>query len=280
MARSNASETTDDCCFEALGNALFERTKPILQEAPTRLDGTEFGRVGRQEEQSSLRALNQPANLGCVMSTQIVEYDNVTGIEARDKSVTHEVDEPGAVDGAVERLMSQDTICAHGSDDADVLAPVGWPMIDDTLTTRRSSIQGRHRDVAARLVDEDQPVRRDAFDLFEEGDALFLDVVPEELRRSEALFFRVIPARCSERNMLERLRSTPYLARQVSLSWSSVASGISATSRIRSGNCCSEILGGNPPPAASGTTCPNSRWRRRSRETVASPTPNLCASSK
>ena len=214
------------------------------------------------------------------MGTEVVEHYDISRIEARNESTTNEVDEPRTVDGTVERLVGQNAVSPYGSDDADVRAPVGWSMVDDTLATRGSTLCGRHRDVAARLVDEDQPVRRDVFDLFEEGGTLLLDVVAELLRRPETLFFRVTPARCSERSMLDRLRSTPYRVRQQSLSWSSVASGISATSRSSAGNWTSEILGGKPPPAISGTTCPNSRWRRRSRETVASPTPNLCANSK
>ncbi len=262
------------------GTRSFEGSKPVLQEAPARLDRTEFGRVGRQKEQAGLGTFDQTTNFGRVMGTKVVEHDDISGIEARNEAVTNEVDEPRPIHGAVERLVGQNPIGAHSSDDADVFAPVGGPMIDDTLTTRSSAIRGRHRDVAARLVDEDQTVRCDVLDLFEEGGALLLDVVPELLRRPEPLFFRVTPARCSDRIMLDRLRSTPYRVRQVSLSWSSVASGMSATSRSKSGNWSSEILGGKPPPAISGTTCPNSRWRRRSRETVASPTPNLCANSK
>ena len=280
MSRSHASEAPYDGCFEAFRNTLFERTEPVFQEAPARLNGIEFGRVGRQEEQVGVRAFHQRADFWRVMGTKVVEHDDVSGIETRDESVPNEVDEPRTVDGSVERLVGQDAVGAYGSDDADVLAPVGGSMIDDTLTTRRSAVCRRHRDVAARLVDEDQPVRRDVFDLFEEGGTLLLNVAAELLRRPETLFFRVTPARCSERSMLDRLRSTPYRVRQQSLSWSSVASGSSATSRSSAGNWSTEILGGKPPPAISGTTCPNSRWRRRSRETVASPTPNLFANSK
>ena len=280
MPRSNAPESAHNGVLETSWDSLLERSKPILQEAPARLDGTEFGRVRRQEEQSGLRAFHQRADLRRVMGTEVVEHYDISRIEARNESTTNEVDEPRTVDGTVERLVGQNAVSPYGSDDADVRAPVGWSMVDDTLATRGSTLCGRHRDVAARLVDEDQPVRRDVFDLFEEGGTLLLDVVAELLRRPETLFFRVTPARCSERSMLDRLRSTPYRVRQQSLSWSSVASGISATSRSSAGNWTSEILGGKPPPAISGTTCPNSRWRRRSRETVASPTPNLCANSK
>jgi hypothetical protein len=236
MPRSNAPESPHNCGLETSWDALFERSKPVLQEAPARLDGTEFGRVGRQEEQSGLRAFHETANFGRVMGTKVIEHDDVSGIETRNEPVTNEIDEPRPIDGTVKRLVGQNAVGAHGSDDADVFAPVGRSMIDDTLTTRCSAIRRRHRDVAARLVDEDQPVWRDAFDFFEEGGALLLDVVAELLRRPETLFFRVTPARCSERSMLERLRSTPYRLRQVSLSWSSVASGMSATSRSRSGN--------------------------------------------
>jgi hypothetical protein len=214
------------------------------------------------------------------MSAQVVEYDDVTWVKPRHQSFADEVDEPWAIDGAIKRLVSENSVGSDGSDDADVLAPIGGLMIDDSLPARRAAVRWRHRDVAARLVDEDQSIRRDFSDFFDERDALVLDAFPELFRRAETLFFRVTPARCSDLSMLDLLRSTPYRARHSSLSWSSVASGITATSRSKSGNCSSLILGGNPPPAASGTTWPNSRCRRSNRETVASPTPNRCDNSK
>jgi len=101
MPRGNSAKSPHNGSLETSWNTLFEGSKPVLKEAPARLDRTEFARVGRQ---------------------------------------------------------------------------------------RCSAIRGRHRDVAARLVDENQPVRRDAFDLFEECGALLLDVVPELLRRAEPFF--------------------------------------------------------------------------------------------
>src|SRR6478609_7457067 len=280
MSGCDATQSANDRGLEACRNALFERPKPALQKAPARLDRAEFGRIRGQEQQTGSRTLHQGPHLRCVMGTKVVEHDNVTRVEARNEPTANEVDKLGAVDRTVESLVSQHAVGAHGTDDADVLSPVRWLVIDDALTARRSAISRGHRDVAARLVDEDQSVRRDALDLFEEGDALRFDVVAELLGRPESLFFRVTPARCKERSMLERLRSTPWRVRHASFNRSREASGISATSRSSSGNWSSEILGGKPPPAASGMTCPSSRWRRKSRDTVASPTPKRCANSK
>src|SRR5450432_696915 len=151
MPGSNAPESPHNGGLETSWNALFERSQPVLQEAPAGFDRTELGRVGRQEEQSGLRAFDQTANFGRVMGTKVVEHYDISGIEARNEPATNEVDEPRSVDGTVERLVGQNAVGAHGSDDADVFAPVGGPMIDDTLTTRCSAVCGRHRDVAARL---------------------------------------------------------------------------------------------------------------------------------
>jgi hypothetical protein len=241
MLCRDAPQSPYDRSLQASGHTLFERPEPVLQKRPARLDGAEIRRVWRQEQQPSSRAFHQGAHLRCVMCAKVVEHDNVARIQPRDEPTADEVDKLRAVHGAIEGLVSQDAVSTHGTHDADVVSPVGRLVIDDALTARRPPIRRRHCDVAARLVDEDQPVRRDGLDLFKEGDALRFDVAAELLRRPEALFFRVTPARRSERSMLERLRSTPWRERQASFSWSSVASGISATSRSSSGNWPSEI---------------------------------------
>lgn len=280
MPGSDAAQSAYDGGLEAIRDALLELSEPILEEGPAGLDRTEVRGVRRHEEQTSPGVLHQGADLGCVMRAKVVEHDDVARIQSRAEPTANKFDEFRPVDGAVEGLVGQDAVGTHGADDADVLSPIGGLVIEDALAARRPAVGRRHGDIAARLVDEDQTVRRDVLDLFEEGGALLFDVAAELLRRPETLFFRVTPARCSERSMLERLRSTPWRVRHSSFSWSRVASGISATRRSSAGNWSSAILGGKPPPAGSGTTCPSSRWRRRSLETVASPTPKRCANSK
>jgi hypothetical protein len=280
MLRGHATQAPYDRSLEVSRYALLEGSEPVFEEGPAGLDGTEIRRVRRKKEQASARVLHQGTDFGRVVGAKVVEHDNVARIQSWDEPTANEVDELRPVDGAVEGLVSQDAVGTYGPDNADVLSPVGWLVIDDALTTRRPTVGRRHGDIAARLVDEDQSVRRDVLDPFKVVDALCLDVAAELFRRAETLFFRVTPARWRERNMLERLRCTPCRALHSSFSWSRVAFGISATSRSNSGNWSSEILGGNPPPAGSGTTWPSSRWRRRSLETVASPTPKRCANSK
>ena len=278
--RSHALKSSNDGGFEAGRNPLLEAPEPVLEEAPAGLDRAQVRRVRRQKEKSSLRTFHQVANFGRVMGTKVVEYYDVTGVEPGNESAANEADELGAVDGAIEGLVREDAVVANRADDADVFAPVRGPVVDHPLAARSATIGRGHGDVAARLVDEDQPVRRDARYFLDKGDALFFDVLAEELRGPETLFFRVTSARWRARNMLERLSLPPWSSTQASFSWSSVASGSLATNRSNFGSCSSEIRGGNPPPGASGATCPRARWRLRSRETVASPTPNLCANSK
>lgn len=242
MLRSHATQASYDRGLEASRYALLEGSEPVLEEGPAGLDRTEIRRVRGKKEQACSRFLHQGADLRRMVGAKVVEHDNVARIQSWDEPTADEVDELRPVDGAVEGLVNQDAVGTYGADDADVLSPIGRRVIDDALTTRRPTVGRRHGAIAARLVDEDQPVRRDVLDLIEVVDALCLDVAAELFRRAETLFFRVTPARWRDRSMLERLRCTPWRVLHSSFSWSRVASGISATSRSNSG----ELVFRNP----------------------------------
>ena len=115
----------------------------------------------QQKQQARLCTFHQRADLRRVMRAQVVENDDVARVEPRHQAFADEVDELWAIDGAIERLVSENSVGSDSSDDADVLAPIGGLMVDDSLPARRATICRRHRDVAARLVDEDQAIRRD-----------------------------------------------------------------------------------------------------------------------
>ena len=92
---------------------------------------------------------------------------------------------PRAVHGTVERLVSENSIGSDGSDDADIFAPVARLVVEDALPTQRPAIRWRHGDIAARLVDEDQPIRVDGFDFFDERDPLVFDALAKLFGRAE-----------------------------------------------------------------------------------------------
>jgi hypothetical protein len=214
------------------------------------------------------------------VSSEIIEHHDITGIEPTNQATAYEFNESRTVHCAFEGLMGEHTVNPDSSDHAEIFAPVGGFVIEHPLPARRSPIRRSHRDVATGLVDEDQVLEWDFRDGFPESVSLLADVRTKLLRRAEAFFFRVTPARCRARSRLERLSSPPYLSSQASRIASSVASGRSATSRTSLSNWSSAIRGGKPPPGASGSTLPRSRRRRSSRDTVASPTPKRCAKSK
>lgn len=80
MPGCNAPKSPHNGGLKTIWNALFESSEPVLEEAPAWLDRTEFGRIGRQEEQAGLGTFHQTANFGRVMGTEVVEHDDISGI--------------------------------------------------------------------------------------------------------------------------------------------------------------------------------------------------------
>src|SRR4051794_21236739 len=102
MSRGDPPQAANDGSFESVRESLFEGSEPMLQEAPARLNGTEVGRIRWQEQQARLGAFDQPADFGRVVGTQVVEYDDVARVEARDQSFADKFDKLWTVDGSVE----------------------------------------------------------------------------------------------------------------------------------------------------------------------------------
>jgi hypothetical protein len=214
-----------------------------------------------------------------MVSSKVVEDNNSAAMDSRAQHILHEVNEAWLVHRADHRVMAHDAVSADGADHRDVFAPIRGLLIANSNSARRTPVGRRHRDVAARLVEEDQVVDVDGTYLFEERATLFLDVGAVLLGGSERLFFRVIPARASARFMLDSLSSTEWREAQTSHNSATVRSGFSATSCTNNGRLSSLISGGFPPPRGSRSTLPRSRLRRRSLETLAAPTPNVSATS-
>src|SRR5690606_14573441 len=127
-------------------------------------------------------------------------------------------------------------------------------VVVNVFPPQRPAVLSRHLDIAAGLVEEDDVVPVDAVhQLLERGARLF-DVGPELLRRPEAFFFLVMPARRSARAMTERLTSTPTASSHTSQSSYCVASRCFSTRARSVGSCSSVMSPGFPPPCGSATT--------------------------
>jgi hypothetical protein len=89
---------------------------------------------------------------------------------------------------------------------------------------------------------------------------------------------RVMPRRRTSRHMVERLISTPVRVARAAINSSCVASGRARKSSPRTRCSASATRLETPLAWGSGSTEPVSRARRRTRFTVARPTPNRSAS--
>src|SRR6186997_174855 len=131
----------------------------MLYEAPARCDGAEVRRIGREENELRALRFDELADDERVVGTQVVEHDDIAGIEPSTEPAANEFDEARTVDGADKRLMAEHAIAAHGTDDGEILAPVCGLVVVNASAARSASVRRSHGDVAPRLVDEDEPGR-------------------------------------------------------------------------------------------------------------------------
>lgn len=277
MLSADAEEGILDPSSELIRRSKGEFAKVMFDEAPARLDGAEIGGVRGQEHEFSALGFNELADYRSVVLAKIIQNDNVAGVEARTEPLAKEVDEALGVDRAQEGLMRQDSVGPYGSNHREVLARPQRLRVEDALAAQGAAVVQGHRDVASRLVDEDQPSWVDAGHSGYERCALVPDVRAVLLRRTKPFFFQVKPALSRARCMAERLRFVPRRRCHSSQSSATVRSAFSATRAFNWPYSAAEIRGGKPPPWGSGSTSRVSRSRRSHRDTLASPIPNNSA---
>ena len=248
-----------------------------FDEAPQWFDRVEIGRVWRQQDELGACGVDELPGAQRLVRQEVVQKDDVALSKLWDELMLDEVDEPGRIHRSDERALADDRIAADRRDGGDVPAPVVGAIVVGTVAAQCPRIGRRHREVAARFVEEDQPLRRDRLDPLDETDSAVVDVQTIKLRGSEAFFFQVSCARLSARNMADRLSWAPRDRHHSRRSSSTVRSGASRTKARNSGSSSSAIFAGIPPACASGSTLPRSRCLRSTLDTVASPIPNSSA---
>jgi len=178
VTRANAFENVRNRAAQVFGGAMCEAAQVMLYEAPARFDRTEIGRVRRQEEEASTHRFHQFPDDGCVVGSEVVQDDHVAGIEARRERVAHELDESRAVHGTDEELVTENAVCAHSADHRKVLAPVPGLVVVDALASWGAPVGHAHREIAAGLVEHDEPIQLNLAQRLPELDALRLDFRP------------------------------------------------------------------------------------------------------
>jgi hypothetical protein len=275
--RADTKEGVPNAGPESLSRSKGELAKVVFDEAPARLDGAEIGRIRWQKHELRTLRLNELANQRGAVLTEVVHHDDVAGVETRTETFANEVYEALCVDRTHESLMTQHSVDSDGPDHREVVTRFQRLRVDDALTSNGASVSQGHRDVASRLVDEDQPTGIDIGHRGYVRRAVLPDVRAILFRRTKPFFFQVKPAFSKERCIAERLSGVPCRRSHSLQSSTTVRSGFSATNALRVPYSDSAIRGGKPPPCGPGSTSRVSLSSRSHRETLASPTPNSSA---
>ena len=114
---ADAHEDVADALTESLSCSVTETAQVVFDEAPAGLYGAEVGRIGRQEYELRALGFDQLAHDRCVMRAEVVEHDDVAGVETRAKAFSDVFDEAGAVDWTDEGLVAEHAVVAHRPDD-------------------------------------------------------------------------------------------------------------------------------------------------------------------
>lgn len=162
----------------------------VLYEAPARLNRAEVGRVGWKKQQAGADTLDELADSGSVVGSEVVEHDDIAWVQPWTEGLTHELDEPRPVHGTGEDLMAKYAITAHGADDREVAAPVAGLVIDHPFAAQGASVREAHCEIASGLIDYDQPIERDFSEFLTERGPLFLDLLALLLTCTKAFFSR------------------------------------------------------------------------------------------
>ena len=125
-------------------------------------DRVEIRGVLGQEEQLGTGGADRLAYGLALVTAEIVDDDDIAGLQGGDENLLDVSAEARAIDGAVEHPWGIDAIVAQGSQEGHGLPAALRNLGVEPLTARRPSPERRHVGLGPGLVDEDQALRRDA----------------------------------------------------------------------------------------------------------------------
>jgi len=122
------------------------------------------------------------------MGTEIIEHDNVSGSECRDKDLPDIELEQFAVDWAVDDPRRVDAIMAQGGEEGHGLPMTIRNHRSQSLAARPPASERRHVGLHPGLVDEDETPAIDPILIGLPAGAFASDVRPGLLRRHDGFF--------------------------------------------------------------------------------------------
>lgn len=162
--------------------------KLFLQQSPARLDGVEVRGVWRKELQPGADGTDVLGDLLGMMSSKVVEDDNVAGAKSRTEPCSHPL--PEAL--LIHRLPAggEDTpaIQGDGAGHRELVPVAGWLGVDKFFPPGDPGMRSRHRRVGSCLVQKDKTSRIDSSHPASEATAFLYDVWPRLLCRPAPFF--------------------------------------------------------------------------------------------
>ncbi len=202
-------ESSPDRGIESISGPGAELAKQRFELAPAELDRVQVGRVRRQVQEGGARCLDELPNAIGAVRADVVEDDDVPGMQLPREEVLDEGREDVLVGCALDRHHRAHAAEAEGADHRGHRPGVPRNRAMRALASWRSRVLACHRDVAAGFVDEHEPSRVQVLRELEEPPPEFLDSRRLLLGSGQGLFFRVSPSFRSVLPMVARLTLVP-----------------------------------------------------------------------
>ena len=169
--------------------ARLSGTEEGLHLRESLLNGVEVGRVRREMPELRPVSLDRGTGALAVVNREVVSDDNLVGLQRGSQTVDDVALERVVGDGVVEQQPGAEPCQGERRDQRPVLPARAGGRPVRPLTPWRPAVPAGHPEVAAGLVDPDEPSRIDPSGLLAPGGALRLVAFPG----SDGLFFRVQP---------------------------------------------------------------------------------------
>ena len=173
--------------------SLAFRSK-CLSLAKTCSIGFRSGELRRQEEQPRACSSYRASYGMRFVAAEIIEHDDVSGVQRRDEDLPDIELEQFAVDRAVDDPRRVDAVMAQGGEEGHGLPMAIGDHRSQSLAARAPAAQRRHVGLHPGLVDEDEAPAIDAVLIGLPAGAFAEDVRPDLLRRHDG-FWKLSPSR-------------------------------------------------------------------------------------
>ena len=157
--RGNGIEDLADGVANGVDGSFGSLAQQVFELGEELFDGVEVGRIFGQENELSAGVADSLAYGLAFMATEIVDDDDVAGLERGNEDLLYVDQEPLAVDRTVDQPGCLDPIVAQRGQEGHGLPVTVRRLRPEPLSARRPAPERRHVCLGPGLVDEDQTGR-------------------------------------------------------------------------------------------------------------------------